>query len=100
MKRLIAFIITASLLMLCLASCDSKEEFLAPALSDLDLSSTTSIGGIKTTESVTDYVLIEIEEHGQILIRLFPNVAPTTVANFKSLVANTFYDGLIFHRVI
>ena len=100
MKRFIAFIITASLLMLCLASCDNKEEFLAPALSDIDLSSTDSIEGLVISESVTDYVLIEVEEYGKILIRLFPEVAPTTVANFKSLVANKFYDGLIFHRVI
>lgn len=88
------------MLMLCFASCEEKEEFLAPAMSDIDLSTTSSIEGIKITESVTDYVLIEVEEYGKILVRLFPNVAPTTVANFKSLVANKFYDGLIFHRVI
>ena len=31
---------------------------------------------------------------------LFPDVAPITVANFKKLVSEKFYDGLIFHRVI
>lgn len=37
---------------------------------------------------------------GKILIELYPDSAPNTVANFKALVANTYYDGLEFHRVI
>lgn len=35
-----------------------------------------------------------------ILIELYPDVAPITVANFQKLVQEKFYDGLIFHRVI
>ena len=31
---------------------------------------------------------------------LYPEIAPTTVNNFISLVQKGFYDGLIFHRVI
>ena len=31
---------------------------------------------------------------------LYPDIAPTTVNNFISLVKKGFYDGLIFHRVI
>ena len=31
---------------------------------------------------------------------LMPKEAPNTVANFKSLVAKGFYDGLCFHRII
>ena len=43
--------------------------------------------------------------HGDIVIHLFPNHAPTTVANFTGLadgskVGKRFYDGLTFHRVI
>ena len=36
----------------------------------------------------------------EIKIELYPNVAPVTVENFKKLVQEGFYDGLIFHRVI
>ena len=44
---------------------------------------------------------ISIEtENGKILIELYPDSAPNTVANFKALVVNTYYDGLEFHRVI
>ncbi len=31
---------------------------------------------------------------------LYPEIAPTSVNNFISLVNQKFYDGLIFHRVI
>jgi cyclophilin family peptidyl-prolyl cis-trans isomerase len=37
---------------------------------------------------------------GPITIELFDEDAPKTVANFKKLAADGFYDGLIFHRVI
>jgi cyclophilin family peptidyl-prolyl cis-trans isomerase len=37
---------------------------------------------------------------GDIVLELFENEAPNTVANFISLVKKQFYDGLVFHRVI
>src|SRR5215204_6686079 len=37
---------------------------------------------------------------GDITIELFDEDAPKTVANFKQLASQGFYDGLIFHRVI
>ncbi|KRM54345.1 peptidylprolyl isomerase [Lacticaseibacillus sharpeae] len=38
--------------------------------------------------------------HGDIVIALFPDVAPKTVANFVGLTKKGYYDGIIFHRVI
>ena len=38
--------------------------------------------------------------HGTIALELFDEDAPKTVANFKQLAGQGFYDGLIFHRVI
>jgi peptidyl-prolyl cis-trans isomerase B (cyclophilin B) len=38
--------------------------------------------------------------HGTITIELFDEDAPETVANFRKLAADNFYDGVIFHRVI
>jgi peptidyl-prolyl cis-trans isomerase B (cyclophilin B) len=38
--------------------------------------------------------------HGAIEIELFDEDAPKTVANFRKLAADGFYDGIIFHRVI
>ncbi|MBR2353860.1 MAG: peptidylprolyl isomerase [Clostridia bacterium] len=58
------------------------------------------ISKAKETDETTDYVILSVEGYGDILIRLYPDVAPKTVANFKKLVSQKFYDGLIFHRVI
>ena len=43
---------------------------------------------------------ITMENGGQIIIELFPEIAPNTVNNFIYLASSGFYDGLIFHRVI
>ena len=53
----------------------------------------------RTTETETDTVLI-MTSAGNIIVELYPDIAPITVANFKSLVARSYYDGTIFHRVI
>jgi peptidyl-prolyl cis-trans isomerase B (cyclophilin B) len=37
---------------------------------------------------------------GPVTVELFDDAAPKTVANFRKLSADGFYDGLIFHRVI
>lgn len=41
-----------------------------------------------------------ITNKGDINIRLMPEIAPITVANFVSLIRKNFYDNIIFHRVI
>jgi peptidyl-prolyl cis-trans isomerase B (cyclophilin B) len=38
--------------------------------------------------------------HGTIDLELFEDDAPKTVANFRKLAGEGFYDGVIFHRVI
>lgn len=45
-------------------------------------------------------VTITMENAKTIKLELYPDIAPKTVENFKSLVEKGFYDGLIFHRVI
>ena len=37
---------------------------------------------------------------GPVTVELFDDDAPKTVANFRALAGDGFYDGLIFHRVI
>lgn len=43
---------------------------------------------------------IEIENSGVITAELYPEIAPKTVDNFVDLIESSFFDGLIFHRVI
>ncbi|MCF3944780.1 peptidylprolyl isomerase [Oceanobacillus alkalisoli] len=45
-------------------------------------------------------VTITMENDEQIILELYPEIAPNTVANFISLIEEGFYDGVIFHRVI
>lgn len=45
-------------------------------------------------------VTIEMEDGKKILVELYPDIAPNTVNNFISLVNKSYYDGVIFHRVI
>jgi len=48
---------------------------------------TNEVAVIKTTE-------------GEMVVEFWPDVAPKTVENFKSLANKGFYDGTCFHRVI
>ncbi|MCI5513858.1 MAG: peptidylprolyl isomerase [Clostridia bacterium] len=43
---------------------------------------------------------MEIENNAYIVVELYPATAPITVANFKKLVKEDFYNGTIFHRII
>ncbi len=52
------------------------------------------------SDKQTDLVLILVKNYGAMVAELYPDVAPITVKNFKKLIGNKFYDGLIFHRVI
>ena len=37
---------------------------------------------------------------GEMVVEFWPDIAPKTVANFKKLVLEKFYDGTCFHRII
>ena len=79
----------------------------AVKMEDLDLSSKDP-SLFTETEDVTEYVKMNVSytdkngvaQTGEIIIRLFHEVAPETVENFQKLVKDDFYDGLTFHRVV
>ena len=73
---------------------------VTPTLDDIDMNKYDDISAFVYCEEQTDYVMIDVSGYGKILIRLYPDVAPATVENFKNLVSEGFYDGIIFHRVI
>lgn len=43
--------------------------------------------------------VIETADYGNIVIELYPNVAPKMVERFKKLVEEGFYNGTAFHRI-
>jgi len=51
------------------------------------------------TNSVGEVAVINTTE-GTMVVEFWPEVAPNTVANFKKLAKQGFYDGTCFHRVI
>ncbi len=93
-KKLLALTLAVLMLALPLASCGEKEDVIE--------------GPFAFSETETDYVRLKVvtkidgktKNVGEIVVKLEPETAPITVANFKKLVGEGFYNGLIFHRVI
>ena len=54
------------------------------------------------TDEQTNYVKITLSGgvSGDVYVRLYPDQAPLTVANFQKLVSEGFYNGLKFHRSV
>ena len=48
----------------------------------------------------TNEVAVIKTSEGEMVIEFWPDVAPKTVENFKTLAKKGFYDGTCFHRVI
>jgi len=53
----------------------------------------------KTDENRYEVAVIQTSK-GQMIIEFWPDVAPKTVENFKSLANKGFYDGTAFHRIV
>lgn len=107
MKKTIGLLLVLLVLLALVTSCDVKKEekdpyadHVAPKAEDIDLTHIKDKSQISESDTVTDWVVFEIEDYGDIVIRLYPEVAPRTVTNFKRLVKAGFYDGTIFHRVV
>jgi cyclophilin family peptidyl-prolyl cis-trans isomerase len=53
-----------------------------------------------TIDPTAEYLATIITEKGDILLRLFPDVAPMAVNSFIFLAENDWYDNVTFHRVL
>lgn len=94
MKKPLALLFIILLIFPFVASCKEIEE----------TSNNSTLSKIDTKEgehsNMPNIVQIEMQDGGKIKLELYPDIAPITVENFKKLVSEKFYDGLIFHRVI
>ena len=52
------------------------------------------------SEEKTNFVKFVMENGKEMIVELYPEIAPISVKNFQKLVDGGFYNGLIFHRVI
>lgn len=93
MKKIFIFILTLSFA-LSLFSCNKDGKKI-----DYNV---TQIGDytVEESELPTNYIRIVMKNGDAMLIELYPDYAPITVQNFKSLILDKYYDGIIFHRVI
>lgn len=73
LRRILALCLALCMLLACMTGCGSKKNPMAT---------------------------LTLEGGDEILIYLYPDKAPNTVANFISLANSGFYDGLTFHRVV
>jgi len=53
-----------------------------------------------STPVVDSEVAIIKTAHGELVVEFWPDVAPKTVENFKTLARKGFYDGTAFHRIV
>ncbi len=86
-----------------LTNIDFKKNNTEIAAGNTDNNVATDIEAASTSEFAREndpIVTITMTDGSQIVLQLFPSVAPNTVANFVELAASGYYDGLIFHRVI
>lgn len=100
-KKFIKMIICISLIFI-LCSCGSDEVELNYTTKKVGDETIYTIKTKKyvTSDEVTNLVMINVKDYGIMVAELYPDKAPITVENFKKLVSNNFYSGLIFHRVI
>ena len=88
--------ILSVLALLCLAA------LLIPGLASCSSDRHTIFDGtvLERTTAPTSFVCIEVKGYGSMILELYPDSAPITVKNFQDLVAEGFYNGKTFHRVI
>ena len=89
MKKFLALVMSVLMLTLLFTACGKADD-----------SSANEDSAYTLSETETNFVKINVKDYGSIVVELYPETAPITVANFKKLVSEKFYDGLIFHRVI
>ncbi|HEX4644140.1 MAG TPA: peptidylprolyl isomerase [Verrucomicrobiae bacterium] len=67
---------------------------------DQTASSSANATNAATSASTAKEVAVIKTSQGEMVIEFWPDVAPKTVENFKTLAKKGFYDGTCFHRVI
>lgn len=99
-KRIAVFLLIVLVLLPCFAACEKAPE--APVVNMNEIKSeidAKSVDDFEPADGMSEYVKITVTSFGSIVVRLRPDIAPITVANFQKLVSEKFYNGLTFHRV-
>jgi peptidyl-prolyl cis-trans isomerase B (cyclophilin B) len=96
------YLVLVSLLIL--SACSTTAETTEPVVEDVVIyeidTSSLDVPYASYFNETNPRIVITFENYDPIILELFPEVAPITVAHITSLVERNFYDGIIFHRII
>ena len=97
LSTLIIFVLSSLLI----SGCTTKESTTNTNmnLNTIPTPSEEATLGSKTQVNINPVVSLKTKD-GEILIKLYQDKAPNTVANFIKKADEGFYNGLLFHRVI
>ena len=97
LPTLIIFVLSSLLI----SGCTTKESTTNTNmnLNTIPTPSAEAVLGSKTEVDTNPIVSLKTKD-GEILIKLYQDKAPNTVATFIKKVNDGFYNGLLFHRVI
>ena len=100
MKKYLKYVLFSALLFM-LFGCNKSTYFNSKIVNDGKGNVSYIIDDVEyvETDEQTNLVKIDVKNMGIIIAELYPEIAPITVENFKKLVSEKFYDGLMFHRI-
>ena len=90
------------LIMLIITGCKSEnaQTTIKEDLLNINYKEDTNELELPQYETQNPVVAMYIKNYGSIVMELYPDIAPNTVANFISLVKKGFYDNNTFHRLV
>lgn len=101
MKNKLFILLTILLASTLLTACSSnKTKNVKEDLLGIDFNTDSNEAELSQYKTENPVVAMYIENYGTIVIELYPDIAPNTVANFISLTKSGFYDNNTMHRLV
>lgn len=101
MKNKLFILLTILLASTLLTACSSnKTKNVKEDLLGIDFNTDSNEAELSQYKTENPVVAMYIKNYGTIVIKLYPDIAPNTVANFISLTKSGFYDNNTMHRLV
>lgn len=101
MKNKLFILLTILLASTLLTACSSnKTKNVKEDLLGIDFNIDSNEAELSQYKTENPVVAMYIKNYGTIVIELYPDIAPNTVANFISLTKSGFYDNNTMHRLV